>query len=94
MIKSPNGDKNERSEKMNLGKLKGEIIANYGSQKAFAQHIGWPQNKVCRLVAGKYKPDTDDVDIIVKALNLDKEGFLAVFLPAISPNGDETKECN
>ena len=60
---------------MNLGKLKGEIIANYGSQKAFAQHIGWPQNKV-------------------KALNLDKEGFLAVFLPAISPNGDETKERN
>ncbi len=74
---------------MNLGKLKGEIIANYGSQKAFAQHIGWPQNKVCRLVTGKYKPDTDEVDLMVRALNLDSKGFLAVFLPRISPNGDK-----
>lgn len=75
---------------MNLNRLKGEIIASYGSQKTFAKHIGWTQNKVCKMVKGKYKPDTDDVDILVRALGLGPDKFLAIFLPNSSPNGDET----
>lgn len=73
---------------MNLNRLKGEIIAVYGSQLAFAQHIAWNENKVSRLLTGKYKPDTDDVGIIVEALDLSAEKFVDIFLPKKSPNGD------
>ena len=74
---------------MNLGRLKGEIVAVYGTQSAFAETVSWPKNKVSRLVTGQYKPDTDDVDVIVSALNLTPDKFLEIFLPTKSPNGDK-----
>lgn len=74
---------------MDLNRLRGEIVATYGSQSAFAQHISWHKNKVSRLLNGQYKPDTDDVAIFVEALNLTPEKFVDIFLPKISPNGDK-----
>lgn len=73
---------------MNLNRLRGEIVAVYGTQAAFAEHVNWTNNKVSRLVTGQYKPDTDEVDIIVQALNLNAAKFLDIFLPEKSPNGD------
>ena len=77
---------------MNLNRLKGEIVAACGTQAAFAKKINWHKNKVSRLVTGQYKPETDDVDVIVRALDLDADRFLDIFLPIKSPNGDNTSE--
>lgn len=66
---------------MNLNRLRGEIIAVFGSQNAFASHINWHKNKVSRLLTGQYKPDTDEVGVITKALDLSADKFLDIFLP-------------
>lgn len=92
-IKSPNGDdKNQKGDwGMNLRRLKGEIVAVYGTQAAFADHVSWHKNKVSRLVTGQYKPDMDDVDVIVSALDLTPDKFLEIFMPTKSLNGDNSK---
>ena len=73
---------------MNLNRLKGEIVATYGTQNEFARAMHWHKNKVSKLVCGKYKPDTDEVADITTALNLDKEKYCEIFLTKKSPNGD------
>lgn len=73
---------------MNVDRLRGEIVAKYRTQNAFSEAIGWHKNKVSKLLCGKYKPDTDDVDAISVALNLSKDAFCEIFLPEKSPNGE------
>ena len=48
---------------MDLQRLKGEIVAVYGTQLEFSKAIGWHKNKVSKMVCGKYKPDTDEVAV-------------------------------
>lgn len=76
---------------MDLARLKGEIIANYGTQLAFSSAIGWHKNKVSKMVRGKYKPNTDEVATIVSALHLNEQQYVSVFLPNLSPNCDKGK---
>lgn len=73
---------------MNIDRLRGEIVAKYRTQNAFSEAIGWHKNKVSKLLCGKYKPDTDDVDAISVALDLSKDVFCEIFLPERSPNGE------
>lgn len=73
---------------MNIARLRGEIVAQYKSQKAFAEQLGWHPNKVSKLMTGKYKPDTDEVASITKVLGLSEGQFCDIFLPYKSPNGD------
>lgn len=73
---------------MNIRRLKGEIIATYGTQNAFAGAMNWSINKVSRMMRGKYKPDTDEVAKIVGSLNLTAQKYYEIFLPSISPNGE------
>ena len=42
---------------MDLQRLKGEIVAVYGTQLEFSKAIGWHKNKVSKMVCGKYKPE-------------------------------------
>ncbi len=75
---------------MDCNRLRGEIVAKFRTQAAFARAIGWHQNKVSKLVLGEYKPDTDEVAMISDTLELDTIKFCSIFLPKTSPNGDKT----
>lgn len=66
---------------MNTNKLRGEIVASFKTQYAFADAIGWHRNKVSRMLCGKYKPDTDEVASIARILGLDEQKYCAIFLP-------------
>lgn len=73
---------------MDMCRLRGEIVAEYRTQTAFADAIGWHKNKVTNMLTGKYKPDTDEVAKIVGLLHLDASKFCDIFLPRNSPNGE------
>lgn len=77
---------------MDVNRLRGEIVARFRTQIAFADAIGWHENKVSKMLCGKYKPDTDEVAEIVEALNLDERRYCDIFLSRVSPNGDN--RCN
>jgi len=68
--------------------LRGEIVAKYRTQLAFADKIGWHRNKVTKMLNGAYKPDTDEVASIVDVLGLDERRYCDIFLPRKSTNGD------
>lgn len=74
---------------MDLCRLRGEIVAEYRTQSAFADAIGWHKNKVTKMLTGRYKPDTDEVAKIADLLHLDAPKFCDIFLPNNSPNGDK-----
>lgn len=76
---------------MDLCRLRGEIVAGYRTQSAFADAIGWHKNKVTKMLTGKYKPDTDEVAKIAGLLHLDEPKFCDIFLPRKSPNGDQER---
>lgn len=73
---------------MNIKRLKAEIIAEYGTQGAFATAIGWHRNKISKIMQNKYKPNTDEVAEITQALHLDEKRYCDIFLPVLSPNGE------
>lgn len=73
---------------MDLCRLRGEIVAEYRTQTAFADAIGWHKNKVTNMLNGKYKPNTDEVAEITALLHLDASKFCDIFLPRKSPNGE------
>lgn len=77
---------------MDVRRLKAEIVAEYGTQTAFSQAIGWHQNKVSKVIRGHYKPDTDEVARIADVLRLDERRYCDIFLPKKSPNGDRGNE--
>lgn len=79
---------------MNLNRLKGEIIAVFGTQDTFSNAIGWHRNKVSRLVNGQYIPDINEAAEISALLNLTNEKYCEIFLPKRSPNGDKLAHAN
>ena len=79
---------------LDLQRLKGEIVAVYGTQLEFSKAIGWHKNKVSKMVCGKYKPDTDEVAAIVSALHLSEQQYWNIFLPNLSPNCDKSTSFN
>lgn len=74
---------------MDIAKLRAEIVYRYKTQTAFASAIGWTENKLSKMMTGKYKPDTDEVAGIADALNLNERQYCDIFLPRKSPNGDK-----
>lgn len=79
---------------MDLCRLRGEIVAEYRTQTAFADAIGWHKNKVTKMLTGKYKPDTDEVVEIAGLLHLDVPKFCDIFLPKNLPFGERREEVN
>ena len=73
---------------MNLNRLKGEIIAIFGTQDSFSEAIGWHRNKTSRLINGQYVPDINEAADIASLLSLSPEKYYEIFLPKKSPNGD------
>lgn len=66
---------------MNLNRLKGEIVAMYGSQNNFADAMHWHKNKVSKLVTGKYIPNIEEVALISKKLDLSMDTYQSIFMP-------------
>lgn len=66
---------------MDTKRLRVEIVAEYGTQTAFAEAIGWHKNKVSKIIRGRYKPDIDEVAKITETLHLDERRYCAIFLP-------------
>ena len=77
---------------MNVDRLRGEIVARYRTQNAFADAIGWHPNKVTRMLTLKYSPDTEEVARIAEILHLSEHQFCDIFLPRKSPNGDTVSQ--
>lgn len=73
---------------MNTRLLKSSIVEIYGTQKAFANAIGWHQNKLSNLMTSKYVPTLDEVERMRTSLKLSDERFMQIYLPNKSPNGD------
>ncbi len=72
---------------MNTRRLRAEIVANFETQKAFGKSIGWDQNKVSKMLTGKYVPDVDEAAVIAVKLQLRESTYREIFLHEISPNG-------
>lgn len=64
---------------MNTKRLKGEIVAVYGTQLAFGKDLGWSKNKVTRMVRGQYLPDIEEVAQIKRLLGLNTQQIEAIF---------------
>ena len=73
---------------MNLHRLRGEIVANYGTQKRFSEAMGWHQNKVTAMLTGKYIPDVNEANEMAERLRLPENVFCDIFLAKKSPYGD------
>ena len=73
---------------MNTQRLRGEVVSQYGSQYRFAKALGWHQNKLSRLMTGKYIPNINEVADISHKLNLDDNMHLKIFLDKTTPNGE------
>ena len=70
---------------LDLQRLKGEIVAVYGTQLEFSKAIGWHKNKVSKM---------DEVAAIVSALHLTEQQYWNIFLPNLSPNCDKSTSFN
>lgn len=67
---------------MNTKRLKGEIVAVYGTQIAFGAALGWSKNKVTRMVRGQYLPNVAEAAQIKNLLGLDVQQCEAIFFSA------------
>lgn len=74
---------------MVYSKLRKLVYGHFETQTAFARHLSWPINKVNAMLNGRYLPSLDEVEKISIALDLDSKNMMCIFLPNISPNGDD-----
>ena len=74
---------------MNVQRLKGEMIAQLGTQKAFARAMHWQENKVTRMLQGRYLANVDEAFEIACVLQLSLRSYRDIFLLQRSPNGEK-----
>lgn len=72
---------------MNTNRLRGEIVAEFKTQTAFAKAIKWHENKVSKMITGKYIPTVDEAAEISELLHLTISTYKEIFLDLKSPNG-------
>lgn len=73
---------------MDLNRLKGEIIAEFGTQDEFSKAINWHKSKVSRILRGKYIPNIEEAAEIARILGLSTSQYEQIFLREKSPIGD------
>ena len=61
-------------------RLKAQIKAVYGTQKAFAAAMGWQRQKVSFLVNGYYVTNVREINRIAPALKMDMGELLDLLL--------------
>ena len=75
-------------EKTVMG-LRGLIYAKFKSANAFAEHVGWTNQKVSYYLTGKRIPSLKDVWVMADALEVPFMEVAKFFLTNESPDGDE-----
>ena len=65
---------------MDIAKLRGQIAAKFKTQTAFAYAIGWNKNKITRMLRGLYNPNTYEVALMIKVLEIPEEQCYEIFL--------------
>lgn len=66
---------------INSNAFKGRIVEEYGSQRAFCEHIGYDQNTLSRIMSGKKHPNIKESSAFAEALHLSADEFLKIFYP-------------
>lgn len=74
---------------INANLLRSKIFEKYRSQADFSREIGWDANRVSKILNGKYIPNVNDCAEIAKILSLTADGYVAIFMPTLSPYGDK-----
>lgn len=74
---------------INARKLRGKIHEEYRSLSEFTRKLGWAQNKIGNILAGKRIPNVNECAEMAEALNLSACEYVEIFLPKLSPNGDK-----
>lgn len=68
------------TKKVAVARLKAQIKAVYGTEKAFAAAMGWQRQKASYLVNGRYVPNVREVNQIAAALRMDMGELLNALL--------------
>lgn len=68
--------------------LRGALYRVYKSQAEFSIDVGWPKNKIGRILKGTSIPSIEDCNILLCKLHLSDSEYKQIFLPKLSPNGD------
>lgn len=68
--------------------LRGIIYSQYNNEADFARHLGWPRQRLNKIVNGKM-PNIEELNAIAMGLNVPVSDAITFFLPAQSPNGQQ-----
>lgn len=64
------------------------IHGKFRSDSDFARHIGWPRQRLYKIVNGLKDPSLDEAIIIAEGLEEPLDKIAQIFLRYKSPNGD------
>ena len=65
---------------MQANVLRGKAVMKYGSLQKYATKLGWPPNKLSRILNEKQDPSAKEAWAMAKALDLeDPKEFVAIF---------------
>ena len=70
----------QMTKKVAVARLKAQIKAVYGIEKAFAAAMGWQRQKVSFLVNGHYVTNVREINRIAPALKMDMGELLDLLL--------------
>ena len=71
---------------MNEGvNFRGLVFSQYKSVSDFAKAVGWSRNKASRILNGVQEPDSHDIVVMTKALNItNQKTFINIFFTELS----------
>ena len=71
---------------MNEGlNFRGLVFSRYKSVTDFAKAVGWSRNKASRILNGVQEPDSHDIVVMTKALNItSQKAFINIFFTELS----------
>lgn len=57
-------------QKFNYGKLKGRIVEKFGSQKAFAEKLGWSEGKLSKKLNNEIEFSQSEIVLFMELLDI------------------------
>jgi len=94
MALSPNDDKKEVDKLQKVFELSALIHGRFRTDSDFARHIGWPRQRLYKIVNGYKEPSLDEAIAIARGLEEPLERIANIFLRYKSPNGDKETRKN
>ena len=69
--------------------LRGRIVETYGSIRAFAEALGWHEQKAWRIVSGAQEATASEISAMADALHVDiPDDLRALFFQVSTQNED------